>query len=84
MDFGISVGSLWQGEISLSAVGVSLLNLPFAAQGHGVLWFMYTLVGLYLLAPILQSWLRTATQREVGCICSCGAFRSVIPLSGCS
>lgn len=32
----------------------ALASVPFSAQGEGVLWFMYTLIGLYLLAPILS------------------------------
>ena len=43
----------------------SLLSIPFAAQFNGVLWFMYMLIGLYLLAPILSSWLVKASRREV-------------------
>lgn len=43
----------------------SILSIPFSAQGHGILWFMYTLIGLYLLAPILGCWLRNVTQREL-------------------
>ena len=43
----------------------TVLSVPFSAQGHGVLWFMYTLAGLYLLTPILSRWLKTATKREV-------------------
>ena len=43
----------------------SLLSIPFSAQGHGVLWFMYTLAGLYLLVPILSRWLQKASKREV-------------------
>jgi len=42
-----------------------VLSIPFSAQGHGVLWFMYTLAGLYLLTPILSRWLKTATKREI-------------------
>ena len=42
-----------------------VLSIPFSAQGHGVLWFMYTLAGLYLLTPILSRWLSTASKREV-------------------
>lgn len=42
-----------------------ILSMPFSAQGHGVLWFMYTLSGLYLLAPIVSPWLVQATKREV-------------------
>ena len=33
-----------------------LLSIPFSAQGNPVLWFMYTLIGLYLLAPIISHW----------------------------
>lgn len=43
----------------------SLASLPFTPQGEGVLWFMYTLSGLYLLAPILSAWIEKASQREL-------------------
>jgi len=43
----------------------SLLSVPFSAQGHGVLWFMYTLIGIYLLAPILSAWVKVAGDREI-------------------
>lgn len=42
-----------------------ILSLPFSAQGHGVMWFMYTLTGLYLIAPILSKWLQTCSKREL-------------------
>ena len=43
----------------------AIVSIPFSVQGEGVLWFMYTLCGLYLLAPILGGWLDRATKREV-------------------
>ena len=43
----------------------AFLSIPFSAQGHGILWFMYTLAGLYLLVPILSRWLHRASKREV-------------------
>lgn len=43
----------------------SVLSLPFSAQGNPVLWFMYTLIGLYLLAPILSRWLQTTSVKEL-------------------
>ena len=43
----------------------SFLSMIFSAQFNPVLWFMYMLVGLYLLAPILSSWLIKVSQREV-------------------
>lgn len=44
---------------------VSILSIPFSAQGHGILWFMYTLIGLYLLVPIISPWIRQASKREL-------------------
>lgn len=43
----------------------SLLSIPFSAQGNGVLWFMYTLIGFYLIIPILSPWLLRANKGEV-------------------
>ena len=43
----------------------TLFNIPFASQGNGVLWFMYALVGLYLLTPILSKWLQCTTKHEI-------------------
>lgn len=43
----------------------SFLSIPFSSQFNGVLWFMYMLAGLYLLAPIMSCWLRQASRREV-------------------
>ena len=43
----------------------SLLSVPFSAQGYGVLWFMYTLAGLYIIAPVLSHWLEQASRKEI-------------------
>jgi surface polysaccharide O-acyltransferase-like enzyme len=43
----------------------TICSIPFSAQGHGVLWFMYTLIGLYLVAPVISKWLDSASKREV-------------------
>lgn len=43
----------------------SLLSMPFSVQGSGVLWFMYTLVGFYIVAPILAVWLKEARVSEI-------------------
>ena len=62
--FYIMVGLL-TGGIQPAALPTSLLSIPFSTQGHGVLWFMYTLAGLYLLAPILSPFLEKASEREL-------------------
>ena len=43
----------------------AVLSIPFSAQGNPVLWFIYTLLGLYLLAPILSRWLAICSRREL-------------------
>lgn len=43
----------------------SLASVPFSVQGNGVLWFMYTLTGLYLIAPILSAWIKCAKKSEI-------------------
>ena len=43
-----------------------LLSIPFSSQCSVVLWFLYMLVGLYLLAPILSPWLKQTGKRELG------------------
>lgn len=42
-----------------------ILSIPFSPQGSGVLWFMYTLVGLYLVAPIISPWLVSVSKRTI-------------------
>ena len=44
---------------------INILSIPFSPQGHGVLWFMYVLVGLYLIAPIISHWLRQSSKKEL-------------------
>lgn len=46
--------------------GHAFLSIPFSPQGNPVFWFIYTLLGLYLLAPIVSHWLTSASKREVG------------------
>lgn len=48
------------------SIGVKeLLSIPFSVQGSSVLWFIYTLLGLYLLAPILSRWQKVASRSEL-------------------
>lgn len=51
--------------IALNGSWASVFSIPFSAQGHGILWFMYTLTGLYLLVPIISPWLRSASKRDL-------------------
>lgn len=44
---------------------INILSIPFSPQGHVILWFMYVLVGLYLIAPIISHWLRQSSKKEL-------------------
>lgn len=54
-----------KGTITLKGLPRIVLSIPFSAQGNGIMWFMYTLIGLYLIAPIISPWLEKANRREI-------------------
>jgi len=62
--FYLIVSWLFDGR-SLQDMGKAVLSIPFSRQGHGVLWFMYTLTGLYLISPVISAFLKQTTKKEV-------------------
>ena len=54
-----------------------LLNFNYAA-GH--LWFVYMLVGLYLMMPLLSPWAEKVSRRELQVYLGIWLFTTVIPL----
>lgn len=58
----------------------TLLSVPFSAQGHGVLWFMYTLTGLYLIAPLLSPWLEKASKKDLQIVMALWALTLCYPV----
>lgn len=58
----------------------SVFSIPLSAQGNGVLWFMYTLVGLYLLAPILSAWLEKTSQKDLQIVLSLWGLTLCYPI----
>lgn len=57
--------SLAFGEKTWNEVLHNLLSIPFTRQGHGVLWFLYVLIGLYLISPIISPMLQRASKKEI-------------------
>lgn len=47
-------GTFTAGDINMLIK--SILSLPFYRQ-EGVLWFMYVLIGLYIITPVISPWL---------------------------
>lgn len=58
----------------------SLFSIPFSNQGHGILWFLYTLLGLYLLTPILSRWLQVCSKKELEFILLIWSLTLIYPL----
>ena len=44
----------------------SLCSIPFSPQ-EGVLWFMYVLIGLYFVAPVISPWLQQTNKKTLQC-----------------
>ena len=43
----------------------NVLSIPFSAQGCAIFWFMYVMIGLYLITPIISPWLKCASRKEI-------------------
>ncbi len=54
-----------------------LLNFNYAA-GH--LWFVYMLIGVYLLMPLLSPWAERVSKRELQVYLGIWAFTTLIPI----
>lgn len=72
--------NLLDGTSRFDELPVILSSIPFSAQGHPILWFMYTLVGLYLITPVLSKWLKTATKKEVSTILLLWLLTTLFPV----
>lgn len=54
-----------RGRIGLEDVPRMILSIPFSPQAHPIVWFMYALTGMYLIAPIITPFLEKANKREL-------------------
>lgn len=52
------------GYSSLDDLWRIIFSIPFARQGTGWLWFMYVLVGLYLVSPVITKWIDSVPKKE--------------------
>lgn len=74
----LSINLLYSGsEINVLS---TIASIPFCPQGEGVLWFMYTLSGVYLIAPILSGWLEKTKKSEIEIVLSLWAITLCYPI----
>ena len=51
-------------ELDLNGVSRLILQIPFD-RTYGHFWFLYTLIGLYLFAPIISKWIEEASEKDL-------------------
>lgn len=59
-----SFRSYFKGDIGFSNVIEQVIKIPFTPT-VGVYWFMYVMIGLYLFAPIISPWIKSATKKQL-------------------
>ncbi len=52
------------GRLTISESINKFLRMPFEPI-VGVYWFMYVMIGLYMIAPVISKWLKDASKREL-------------------
>ena len=51
-------------KISIHEAGIMILKIPLQPV-VGVYWFIYVMVGLYLFAPVISAFLKSASKRQL-------------------
>lgn len=54
----------------------------FFTNLNGGLWFLYCILGLYILTPILNVWLKSATKRQIELYILLWVITAIIPVLG--
>lgn len=52
-------------DLAVSEIFRAICSIPFSAQGHGILWFMYALIALYIVAPIISPWVEKVDEKTL-------------------
>lgn len=60
----VCIECFWWHSVPIDDFWRKIIRIPFEPQ-YGVMWFMYALIGLYLITPILSQWLAHTTQKEI-------------------
>lgn len=67
------------GQIDVAA-NLKALPFNFVMTSSGHLWFVYMLIGVYLLMPLLSPWVRQVSRNEEKTFLYIWAFTTVLPL----
>ena len=57
--------NFFEGNLSEKQLFHDIFSIPFTFKGEPVMWFMYTLAGLYFLSPIISPFIKQASKNEL-------------------
>jgi surface polysaccharide O-acyltransferase-like enzyme len=70
----------WQGTTTLQGALLNILKIPVNfGTDVGHLWFVYMLLGIYLVAPVLSPWVESASRRSMERFLALWAVSLTIP-----
>lgn len=69
---------VWNVEVGEDSLWHSLVMMFFLPQ-YGLLWYMYALISIYLMAPIISVWLRHCSRKDLEVFLLLWSFTLLIP-----
>ncbi len=66
------------GKITINEALFSFIKMPFEPV-IGVYWFIYVIIGLYLLAPIISPWIQKASKKQIEFFLFLWAINLILP-----
>lgn len=57
----------------------SLFYIPFCQRANGHYWFLYSLISIYLILPVISVWLKQARQKEIQFMLGIWLIASFLP-----
>lgn len=67
-----------QGRLTGSEAWMRFVLIPFKPV-EGVYWFLYVMIGLYLFAPLISSWLEQASKRQIEFVLGLWLLNMLLP-----
>ena len=67
------------GEVKWSELPTKFMLMPFTPQ-FGTYWFIYVIFGIYLLTPMIATWLERCTRRDLEVVLAISAVAMIVPI----
>ena len=73
------IALIFEFEDSLSNFLLKICYIPFCSRAFGIYWFLYSLISVYVILPIISEWLKSAKQKEIQFMLCLWLFASTLP-----